>query len=157
MNAALMGVDWDEFQSDAEKAVSGIVSAFKVLGAVVSDTATLVKGVFDIVDFLLIPGGGVPESVQQGASNLGRALTSGVTNQDTEFLTSAGLGPSSQGNRVPLVTPTGQTFVPTGNSPASAGSRSTTHRRKPCNPIVEKRTGVGRLIFICCRERGTQR
>ena len=117
MNAALLAVDWDDFQSDAEKAVSGIVSAFKVLGVVIRDTGTLVKGIFDIVDFLLIPGGGVPESVKRGAGNLGRALTSGVTNQDTEFLTSAGLGPSSQGNRVPLVTPTGQTFVPSSATP----------------------------------------
>ena len=120
MNAALMGVDWEEFQSNAETAVSGIVSAFKVLGTIISDTATLVKGIFDIVDFLLIPGGGVPESVQQGASNLGRALTSGVTNQNTEFLTSAGLGPTSQGNRVPLVTPDGQTFLPSSATPPPA-------------------------------------
>ena len=132
MNAALMGVDWDEFQSDAETAVSGIVSAFKVLGTVIGDTATLVKGVFDIVDFLLIPGGGVPESVQQGASNLGRALTIGATNQDTEFLTSAGLGPASQGNRVPLVTPTGQTFVP--------GSAAAPQTAAP------QATGLGRAI-----------
>ena len=112
MNAALMDVDWDEFQSDAEAAAKGIVSAFKAVGVVLRDTGTLVKGIFDIVDFLLIPGGGVPESVSQGASNLGRALTIGATNQGTEFLTSAGLGAPSQGNRVPLVTPTGQTFVP---------------------------------------------
>ena len=134
MNAALMGVDWDDFQSDAETAVSGIVSAFKVLGTVIGDTATLVKGVFDIVDFLLIPGGGVPESVQQGASNLGRALTIGATNQDTEFLTSAGLGPASQGNRVPLVTPTGQTFVP--------GSAAAPQTAAP------QATGLGRAIRL---------
>ena len=134
MNAALMGVDWDEFQSDAEAAVTGMVAAFKVLGTVISDTATLVKGVFDIVDFLLIPGGGVPESVQQGAKNLGRALTIGATNQDTEFLTSAGLGPASQGNRVPLVTPTGQTFVPSSAQPA------------PTTPAAAQPTGASRAI-----------
>ena len=132
MNAALMDVDWDNFQNDAETAARGIIAAFKGVGIVLRDTGTLVKGIFDIIDFLLIPGGGVPESVSQGASNLGRALTIGATNQNTEFLTSAGLGRPAEGRRVPLVTPDGQTFVPSGAQPTA----------QPTAPP----TGLGRAI-----------
>lgn len=107
LTEALDDVDWGKFRESATESISSIIGFLAGLNTILSDTGRGISRLIGLIDLLFIPGGGVPDSVKEGLAALGLRDTT-----SKQYITSAGLGPTAQGNKVPLVTPSGDTFVP---------------------------------------------
>ena len=117
LTLALDGVDWDKFRKNAETAIGGLTDFIRGF-------ANSVRGTIDLIDLLVIPGGGVPDSIKRGARGFGRGVQSSASNiflgtRPPNFLDDTFFGTRTGGRRVALPSVPTQPRIPTAASVAT--------------------------------------